>query len=553
VIKDRTNEITKAFTELRFKPREGQIKICNDILSAYIDEGMQNVLLCADTGVGKSIIAAVVANVLGEKNQNDRKAVFISSTNSLVNQYADTFVDQPDEEFFRIKGASNYQCNYFVSKSGKETSAEECVSKELTEIEKNRFCSKCDFKKAKEQINNTENLITNYSYFMIGRLLTKHVNPRNLHVFDEAHLMNDVFCDQFGISLSVVQIDKQVAELKTVMNGKANNFIADLVMLRDNIKHKMINGSNYNDYLITAKRIYGGIARLASQHSSLIPDMSAKAKMKKVASKYAGIQTSIAEFFIHAYDHVFDDSAPDQIAVKPIFISKMINGMLARHNLFMTATLSLDFAKTTLNLDEKTTKYIDAAPVFPASNRPLFFVGKDSLNYAKMQQPSTFTEIGNIVNLITQNHNDDKGIMLVPSFSTGRQICQHLKGTKVFEHVSGTKIVDIMKTFKEYKGSAILVSPSIFEGLDFQNDQSRYQIIVKTPFAMLGDKRIKRIAEEYPNIYREIALYKIIQGIGRSIRSPSDFAATYFLDKSSETLFNSNLNGWKHRFEVMAK
>jgi len=120
----------------------------------------------------------------------------------------------------------------------------------------------------------------------------------------------------------------------------------------------------------------------------------------------------------------------------------------------------------------------------------------------------------------------------------------------LFIHEQGSNSGEIVEEFKKYKGSGVLISPSIFEGLDFANDQSRYQIICKTPYASLGDLRIKKIADSYGNIYREMTLYKILQGIGRSIRSAEDTAVTYCLDKSSETIFKSNLNIWKDRYEI---
>jgi len=120
----------------------------------------------------------------------------------------------------------------------------------------------------------------------------------------------------------------------------------------------------------------------------------------------------------------------------------------------------------------------------------------------------------------------------------------------LFIHEQGSNSGEIVEEFKKYKGSGVLISPSIFEGLDFANDQSRYQIICKTPYASLGDLRIKKIADSYGNIYREMTLYKILQGIGRSIRSAEDTAVTYCLDKSSEIIFKSNLNIWKDRYEI---
>ena len=43
---------------------------------------------------------------------------------------------------------------------------------------------------------------------------------------------------------------------------------------------------------------------------------------------------------------------------------------------------------------------------------------------------------------------------------------------------------------------------------------------------------------------------KVIQGAGRSVRSPTDRAVTYILDKNAERLFTGKQNVWKDEFYV---
>ena len=52
-----------------------------------------------------------------------------------------------------------------------------------------------------------------------------------------------------------------------------------------------------------------------------------------------------------------------------------------------------------------------------------------------------------------------------------------------------------MKMYEEHlvsKDPTILVSPSLMEGIDLVDDLSRFQIIVKVPYASLGDKHVKK-------------------------------------------------------------
>ena len=542
--------IEKSFTKLKFVARSNQIKIIDDVIKEFIDNKKRNVILCADTGLGKSIIAAVVAECLKVLDSSEHTAIYLSSTNALVNQYADTFEKLGDDEFFRIKGAGNYPCNYFINTGNSKATGDDCIKKHLSEMEQSKFCSKCSYTQSRNQIKITNNLITNYAYFMITRMNDVPLGNRNLQVFDEAHLLNDVFCSQVTITCSIESINYNIKDCQST-NGKCDNQIAELILFKNDLQNNFVTHNNYTTQIKKLYEIYHTISQICDSQSKLIPSMSDKSKFKKISDKFDSLGQKINDFLNIKYDHVFDNTEPGVIHIKPIFVNEMMHKLLGKFNLFMTATMSPGFAKVTMNLDKDTTAYIDAQQVFPSENRPLLFIGKDNLNYNIMKDPQTFVNMSNVISHILDHHKTDKGIILTPSFYVNKLLSSKIpKTTKLFEHVQGTPPGEMVKQFKAYQGSAVMISPSMFEGLDFPDDESRFQIIVKTPYASIGDPRIKRIANEYGNIYKEIALYKILQGIGRSIRSEKDHAVTYMLDKSTKTLFDSNLNLWSNRFLV---
>ena len=546
---NRDQEILTAFKVLGFSPRNNQVEIINNIVSAYLDDKKKNVILCAGTGIGKSIIAAVVAEVMKTVATDNLSGIYLSSTNQLIDQYGDSFKHLPEMKFFRVKGARNYGCEYFQERGNKFATGEDCVKSELSEMEENKYCKHCKYDQNKKIINKTQNLITNYSYFMISKLKSEHLMERNLQVFDEAHLLNETFCSQVSIDVSSDLLDK-LCTLLNDLNGKADNQKAELVLFRKDIERKAVHIGNYKTKIKELLKIYESIVDICSHQAALIPDLKAKNKVRKVGSRFSRLGDLIVSFFEHNYDHVFDDTVDKQITIKPIFVSDMMHLLLGRYNLFMSATISKTFAKTTFNLDPADTAYINPDDVFPAENKPILFVGKENLNYAKMQENSTYTNMGKVIGMIADHHSDEKGIILVPSFQTITRLLPTLpKNIKWFIHERGSNINELVAEFKKSK-SGVLISPSIFEGLDFVGDDSRWQIICKTPYPSLGDLRVKKIADSYGSIYKEMTLYKILQGIGRSIRSKDDYASTYFLDKSSQTLFESSLNIWKTRYMI---
>ena len=552
---DKLNEqIAKSFKKLLFAPRGNQSEIIFDVLDSFLNKNKQNVILGAPTGIGKSVIGAVVSDALASLTPGDELASVISmSTNILAEQYKDSFSKLGTHDVFQIKGASNYSCRYMENQlTATVKTAEACVEKDLHPLEVEKNCRKCEYSIAKKTINSTQILITNYSYFLINALASNHLKERKVHVFDEAHLLNDIFCNYTEILVSVEIIDKYIKELNDT-NGKCEVDIESLLSLQDAVRRGAVGEHNYRDVLKMMQEVYINIYKILSNMSELLKseDLVKSSKYGKLARRYDGFASKIKDLFENEYEHVFDNSVANTFSIKTIFVGKMMEHLLAPYNLFMSATITENFVFETLELNEDTTVFIEVDPVFPKENKPLLFLGKQALNYYTMKEQSTIDDIKTQIKMIVQHHETEKGLILVPSFFLGSQLTRAVgPNTKVFEHKSGIKLPDLVSEFKRYKGSAVLISPSIFEGLDFKDDASRFQIIVKSPFPSLGDKRIKHIADNYPNIYSEMTLLKILQGIGRSVRTPEDWAATYFLDASSKKLYDSKLNIWKSHYDV---
>lgn len=547
-------KILEAYTALGFKPRGNQPEICFDVLDSFLNKGKQNVVLNAGTGVGKSIIAAVVSTVINECTTTDELSSIISmGQNSLAKQYAESFSDLGNYKFFQIKGASNYPCHFMESQpSATSKTAEECVKGNLLDIEQDKHCRSCEYDRAKKIVNVTANLITNYTYFFIAQLASGHLTPRKLHVMDEAHTLNDQFCSYSEIVVSVDLLDKYIKELGDT-NGKCDNEIAGLIMLKNKVSSTEIGDNNYIQCIGILASIYSSVGATLGIQSSLLAteDKIKSAKYGKMSRKYVALAGKITDLIEEEYDHVFDNTVPNTFSIKTIFIGKMMEKLLTTYNLFMSATITEQFVYDTLMLDKTKTEFIMTDPVFPPENKPLFFIGKTSLNYNSLKDPDVIDNLKSTIKSIVEFHSEDKGIILVPSFYLGSQLARSSgRDTRVFEHKSGVNLSELISDFKRHRGSGILISPSIFEGLDFSNDESRFQIIVKSPYPSLGDKRIKYIADRYPHIYQEMTLLKILQGIGRSIRTPEDFAASYFLDASSKKLYNSRQNIWKNHYTV---
>ena len=553
---DLESNIADSFARLKFSPRGNQSQICYDVLDSFLNKEKKNVVLCAPVGIGKSILGAVVADTLNILTPDtEENGTFIGmSQNILGEQYRESFSTLDKYKVFQIKGASNYPCNYMEKQlSAIVKTADECVKSKLLPQESEKYCRNCEYDAARKMTNVTEILISNYTYFLISAMVTGHIKPRKLNIFDEAHGFNDDFCNFTEILVSVDHIDKCIKDLADT-NGKCDNEIAGLIMLKNRVSSGEVGEGNYMQILEILQQIYISIESVLNSQSEGLTsiDIIKSSKYAKLARRFSSNAGKITDLFDNEYEHVFDNSVPHTFSVKTIFVGKMINKLLAPYNLFMSATITDQFAFDTLHLERDDTEFIEVGPVFPPENKKIFFVGKKPLNYHSMKDPDTIDELKKQIKMIVDFHGEDKGLILVPSFYLGSQLANSVgRGTRVFEHKSGIKLPEIVESFKRYKGSAILISPSIWEGLDFKDDLSRYAVLIKAPFFNISDKRIKYIADHHSNIYKEMTLIKILQGVGRSVRTPEDYAATYCLDPAIKTLYDSPLNIWKSHHQVM--
>lgn len=546
------NEILDSFKILGFSPRQNQLEDINKILMSFLDEGFKYVVLSAPTGTGKSIIGAVVAETLNRIKDKDNPlaSILLTPTNILSEQYRNTFSNKND--FLSLKGASNYSCEALKSEYEFAT-GEDCVNKTLITTGDIRasHCDSCLFLQHKKRRNFVKHLVTNYSYFFIERMYTKFLKKRTCIVFDEAHLINDIFTEHNAIFVSKTRLNKMIKEVSdnlTTISYKLNKEIKNMI---DELS--TVNESNYMDYLYKLVKIYSQIKVAAENNArNEFSNTGKYLKYSKLANKYFHFGCKIQDLFKYKYEHAFDKKLSKdefEISIKPIFVKNMMP-ILDNSNyvLLMSGTIGKVLIEETLDLKEY--KLIKLPPQFNPENKPVAFYKTQNLNFKSLQEKGTIQNITKYCFEIIQNHKDENGIILAPSFDLCEKIANRISNLcSVFEHKRGTKLGDIVDKFKKSKQTnKVLITPSGFEGLDLYDDLSRFQIIVKAPFASLGDARIKKILDKYPNVYSTFCIMKLVQGAGRSVRSKDDFAITYMLDKNITRLWTSKENEWDQEF-----
>ena len=563
-------QILEAFDYLEMKPRKNQVEYINKAVEAFIDRKKKYVVLNASTGTGKSIIGAVISYVINGIKKSKLSSIILMHNNALTKQYYNTFSKFDPSEFVQLKGANNYKCTA-LSYTEKDKGTDEVISAEhcayvklkksgLSEIV-DKHCKNCEYKKIKELKNVSSNVITNFSYYFVDRQFSGVFEQRDIVIWDEAHTINDAFCEHNAIFFSKERLLKFYEEISN--NLKFNNLdvFKALKKVQKGLEEKLINDSNYKDYLKILSAVYDSVYEQATtlcENSGY--DMEKYTKYSKLAKKYFGLGCKIGDLLAYNYEHVFEFNEKElEATVKPIFIGKMFEETLinSSYNLFMSATISKEYLTETLQLKDEDVEFILVPPSFPKENKHIIFYKLQNLNYNSMKDQNVLNKLSANVKELVRIHNSEfgeNGIILTPSFALNELIANAVRSLdipiKVFEHTRGMKADEIIGRFKSSKELGVLISPSIYEGVDLPGDFSRYQIIVKAPFPSLAEKRMKYILENHPNIYNLLTIQKLVQGGGRSVRSEDDYAVTYFLDMNAKRVFSSHLNVWKDEFSI---
>lgn len=563
-------QILEAFDRLDFKPRERQVQDINEIITGFLDEGFKTIVLSAPTGTGKSIIGAVVAEVMHYMTHSEEfsgASFLLTPTNLLSEQYENTFQkgrDQHDVRFKMIKGAKNFICEALSTPDKTETAdicTERVFRKEMMTDMLDEYCNDCQFSIQRRVRDHARHLITNYSYYFVDRMYTNLLRKRTVCVFDEAHMINDLFTEHNAVYFSDSRLKQMGEEIGEHLSFPIE-VIKSIKQLRADLAEEKINEGTYLDYLVKLGELYKNIFDAASgKAENSVSDLKRYTALQKLAKKYFNLGCKIGDLLHYQYPHAFEFKKADprynqenEVSVKPIFVGTMWSVLEnAEYNLLMSATISQEFVNQTLALGSH--KFIRLKPSFPKENKRVVFYKPQNLTYNTVKSEEVLSRLTTACRDIVRHHmaKGERGIILAPSFALLEPVKNAIKGeARLFVQERGQKLSELVDHFRRYSGNdAVLMTPAGFEGLDLSDDLSRFQILLKAPFGSLGEARMRKILADWPKMYSLLTLMKLVQGAGRSVRGPTDHAITYMLDTNIQRLWtDQSLMEWKDEFDT---
>ena len=519
-------------------PREGQKWILKELENTF-SSGYKKVIISAPTGIGKSYIAKAIAN-------SKDSSFIVTSTKQLQDQY---FKDFP--KLKTIKGMSNFPC-YQLMDLEKLNDVKKALNKGLTcekgqctGMKNGQSKKTCKYKPDKEsksddpiciyynqKIKGLESpqTILNYALYFQLKKFQPHTPgvSREIGIFDEAHTIENEIVRFLGLDIWAGYLnDVGISSTRYKFDD-----ISEITQLLDDLR------TGYGRILMEME-----VGALNPQDSKEAQSYSKLLKrFEKIVDFRSMIDENQENFVIQKPEN---DSSGDfkKVSIVPIEINEFAEKFFdSEYQIFMSATIDQKNFSNSLGINDCAFINISKSP-FPMEHRKVEFLNIKYLNNSSPLDDRI--EVINEIDKILKKHENDRGLILTSSKKRCYDIKKYLPKSQQSrisiahsENEDGSTFEEILDNHKRTQ-SGVLLSSSLWQGIDLKDDLSRFQIIEKCPYLYLGDMRVLIKKEKDANWYRYQTIMKLLQGFGRSIRSENDYATTYVLDSAVQRLLNS--------------
>ena len=529
--------------------RDSQREIL-DAVQQKLKSGYRKIILSAPTGTGKSAVAMTLA-------KSYENSFVVTSSKNLQDQYINDF-----EMLVPVKGKSNFPCFKSMEQNGIDLQEYDvamrqgfsCEKGECEEITKEGKRQNCKFKPRIQAFEEktfqeiicpyyeqkysallADHSVWNYhSYFQTVKYnrgtYGEYLN-RNISIFDEAHSIEDQIIQFVGIEI----IKKHIDECKIRIESYDLSDIKMIIQLIRDIAEF---------YARKVKEIRESRAYREN------PDYNRIRKLDGDYERFARVRSEISSdlgnFIINEPEYKKEEFK--SIIIKPLDVSKYVKEFfITPFQIFMSATINRDSFCQNMGFASEEIAFVDTPrSPFPLENRKVEF-----LNTARLSYKCPIVDENRIwlkIDEILSKHKNQRGLILTSSRVRCENIVKNLSSKNKSRlricharNPDGKTQDDVIKEHANSK-DGVLISSSLWQGVDLKDNLSRFQIIAKSPYPNYTEKWVESKMERYPLWYPSQTITKILQGFGRSIRSKQDWATTYVLDSAVEPLLNNSKN-----------
>ncbi|MGB6532673.1 MAG: helicase C-terminal domain-containing protein, partial [Candidatus Nitrosopolaris sp.] len=205
------------------------------------------------------------------------------------------------------------------------------------------------------------------------------------------------------------------------------------------------------------------------------------------------------------------------VELKPLDVSPYCKEVFEKcdKTLMMSATiLDKDAFCKSLGLAPKEVKFIQVPSDFPLQNRPIIPLKTAYLNSNSLQQQEIQIKIARAVDNLMTSYRNDKGIIHTTSYEQVNFIKENISQTdrcRLLQTDPDIPRDEVIAKHVKSTEPTVLISPSLYTGLDLKDDLSRFQIIIKVPYPNLGDRWINEKKKMSGQWYNWQTALKLVQ------------------------------------------
>lgn len=532
---------------LGYEPRPIQIDLIKEIES-LIKSGYRNILVCAPTGIGKSHVSITIAKSLGS-------SFILTGQKILQDQYTGDF-----SWVYPMKGKNNFPC--LALYDDKQMTLDGNSNDENLTCDKGTCSWKpkgskkieyCKFKPQKSQFS-VKQQGTEEEFVTSPENMCHYYNQR----FQALHASHSIF--NYSSFFQTKKYDSGIEDLL-----EKNCLIADESHEIENELIRFVGYDIRKSYLDDVKWTFtpynledvDSVLKLVNDlYSRYIEEVKAFEEFQNnspKATKFRRREEKLGrliddmgkdiENFIVQPDNP-DPSKTNLVSIKPLNISNYVPDFFDyKTQVFLSATLEKKTFCNNMGFKEDECAFVEIPKSpFSKDNRQVKFLNIKNIN--KKTSEEDWLKIYQEVDKIMKKHSSDKGLILTSSIKQCEQIKKNISKESrerllSVYNAAGKRREEVLETHKSLSIPTVLISPSLWVGVDLKDDLSRFQIVVKTPFPSLSDKRIMVKMKANRIWYQYETLMRLLQGFGRSVRHKDDNAITYVLDSTAERLIKS--------------
>jgi Rad3-related DNA helicase len=466
------------------------------------------------TGSGKSYIFLNMIKSRLKENKNV-KIDLLTSTKLLQQQYVDDYA-----YIENLWGKNNYQCKDHNTTCDKGQLINRSKKKEGYLVK----CEYCPYELRKSLWLDGNISLTNFHtiayYALYNNEFLKGVRKANILMIDECHLIEPLFSSLISFQLTAKNFKKIFSEVDI---EEVENKIGSLEDI--NSVKKML-----EKYLIPKLEHYKFI------NKNDIDKPSKHKEAVKIVSDLDDIINKCKSFIKHTDldNWIFDKKMIKNdiiVDVKPLWIGETIKKALFDvydEVIMMSATIGEINTFVKLNgIDINEVNHAELPSTFPLENRPVYYWNCGKMNFAKKQE--TWKVMKDVIKKLLKKYKGKKGIIHTNSFELTSWIERDINDDRLIIAKIGAGM-DVLNEHFNRTDDSVIVSPSMAEGVNLNEDAARFSIIVKMPYPDLSDKVVKKRLELFPDWYMYVTCNKIVQTVGRGVRSEKDKCDTIILD-----------------------